>query len=217
MKDIPYKRLALPSKFLPESSWALTAAGVLFGLLPVWMPSLAAVSIERRITLAAFCFCTPFLLRPLLAAARTVGVLFQRAVAYPYLFEQTENLQAEKQNLQAAIAELTRDRDDRRSLAIEACYVFGDKLTIRLRRKRGFSVHEGDRCVVIDKEEGMLMGRLVVVACPAGEGYHATVDGSIDPVWEGLIRRNGAAETKVSATMVAVFLHKDGESDDEIR
>jgi len=212
--DSKIDEIALPSFKRPDSGWWFTTIGAIVAIALIIAPKSVNFSLAARITLVLVFIFLPAVWASLAFAVSSFTQMVRRSFAYPRVYETVSSITMELEQSKLLINALMLERENHRSLTVAYCFMFRDSACISLNRKRGFRVKTGDRCTVVDQENGQVLGRFVVIEVRP-ESYIARAEDHVDPIWLGYMRQAGTAHSSAPPNAAAIFIQLIGESDDE--
>ena len=96
---------------------------------------------------------------------------------------------------------------DGRKFEIEKTLYYNEILYLLLRKKRGTKLEIGHKVIVLDAQDGGIMGEFKVSEVLSTE-YRARAD-FVNPVWLGFVHQDGKAEMPTPPNVLAYFMPKD--------
>jgi hypothetical protein len=191
----------------PQWQWLprlLELVPFLLGFVLLFFPTL--IDSWVRWPIGVVLMSAPVSVPALIWLCKAGRVAFQRVRHYSCLYEYAQSTGADLTQAQRRIyGFLQRQVETRASEITGACHRDG-KLYITLKKHRGRRLAKGDSLLVLDNEDGKLMGEFEVTEVRADE-YYAVGVNAVDPVWLGRVRQQG--ETRMLPGMVAIQPYKD--------
>ena len=199
--------ISYPSIAWPRSSWWFTVLGALAGIAVILYPDTARLSIVNRIAVAAGLFILPAVLISVVFALRVVFVFCRRANAFEGLAGQIKALEEKLQSTHLVLGFLIQERENRHAYSVAYCYTYEDRTFIKLRKRRGPTLSEGQKVTVIDSRTSSVIGYFTITR-QENEYYLCERDGYIDALWLGNIMQHGSQHSEAPPEALAIAIYE---------
>ena len=179
-------------------------SGAVFTLVMFVQPAISGHSFWRRlgIGLAWFVFSSAFLMIAAYAAKAT-SVLASRLRAYEELSNLVEQQKRQIEKAREVNLTLSQELTNSRKFEIEKTLYYSETLYLVLKKKRGVKLEVGHKVIVLDAQDGGIMGEFKVSEVLSGE-YRARAD-FVSPVWLGFVHQDRNAEMPAPPNVIAMF------------
>ncbi len=178
--------------------------GALAGIAVILYPDLTHLSFVHRFAIAAGLSVLPGVLFTLDLAVRIVFVFSRRAIRFDNLLVQTMMLKEKLQFTELAVGLLLQERRNRNVFSIAFCYTYEKRTFIALRKKRGATLSEGQKIVVVDTHTQGVIGCFTVRQ--EDQHYRCERDGYMDALWLGNIKQSGSQHSEAPPEALAIAI-----------
>lgn len=207
--DLQQKKIDLPIWEWPKSGWWLTAASLALGILAVFLKGFTDIKFLYQIALAiAIVALSPIAIKLVIHLGRLLATLIRRLIIFGQLLEELRQTTDNLIRTQETISFFRNNLLQTNFVEILRLQYFKQKLYLVVYRNQEKELEEGNKLVVLDTNDGLIMGYFNVTEVRRDE-YIAEVNGSVDPLWMGYLRQTGESEMRVPANLVAILLPKE--------
>ena len=208
------RKIGYPRFAWPRSGWWLTALGTLAGIAFFLCPDVTKLKVAHRGAIAVGLGILTALLVVLAHLVQAIVAFCRRAANFDALLTEINGLEEKLQSTQFAVGKFIQERANRNAYAIDFCYSYENRTFIGLRKKRGPTLSDARKIIVVDAQTDSIMGHFFVTR-QTDDHYLCEREGYMDALWLGNIKQHGSQHSEAPPEALAIAIMSDTIGDDD--